>query len=71
MIKAMGKDKVTGRVTYLFGLSEENVKRLKQGNPIAFDLEPLGGTGSVLIMYGKTEEHIESEIKAACSGGMS
>jgi hypothetical protein len=39
----------------VFGLSAENLKRLQDGSPIAFDLKDLGATGRVFIFYGETE----------------
>ena len=65
MVKATLVHPATGRTTYVFGLSEENLRRLKEGKPIHFHLEQLGGTGEVLIMYGKTEESIEAELRSA------
>jgi hypothetical protein len=53
-----------GRVTYLFGLSAKNLEKLREGKPISFDLEPLGGFGHVYIMYGETEAHIAAELQA-------
>ena len=57
MIKLAFRDKGRpGTVGYAFGLSEENIKRLKEGQPIKVDLAQMGGTGSVLIFYGETED---------------
>lgn len=56
-----------GRRSYVFGLSDLNLQKLREGKPIAFDLEPLGGSGSVMIMWGQTEEHIAAELRAATS----
>lgn len=60
MLKA--KLRRAGRTIYVFGLSHENLKRLRDGNPIAFDLATLGGTGQVLIMAGATEHAIADEL---------
>lgn len=47
-----------------FGLSEENIKRLKQGEPIYFHLDELGIEGhDVLITYGETEDKIMEDMK--------
>lgn len=47
-----------------FGLSEENIKRLKAGNPIYFDLAELGVDGfQVAIIYGETEEQIKQDMQ--------
>ena len=63
MIKLAFRDKGRpGTVGYAFGLSEENIKRLKQGQPIKVDLAEMGGTGSVLIFYGKTEQDMARDL---------
>lgn len=47
------------------GLSEENVKRLKEGKPISFNLDELGFEGlEGLIFYGETEESIVADLRA-------
>jgi hypothetical protein len=54
----MIRAKVTERV-YLFGLSEENVKRLKQHSPIHFNLTSCGGPDlEIWIVYGRTEREL-------------
>lgn len=53
---------IDGRPVYLFGLTEMNLNKLRQGKPIAFDLESIGGTGHVTIMYGSTEAEIAHEL---------
>ena len=63
MVKASIKD-ANGRVTYIFGLSALNLDRLREGKPISFDLEQLGGAGHVYIMFGETEAHIVAELRA-------
>jgi len=62
MVKATSKD-AAGRITYLFGLSALNLQRLREGKPISFELEPLGGSGHVYIMFGETEELIVEELQ--------
>lgn len=44
---------------YGFGLSQENVKRLKSGKPIVIDLAEMGGDGEVMIFYGRTEQEMQ------------
>ena len=61
MIKAKGIDK-DGFPIYIFGLSELNVQRLKEGKPVGIDLRELGDRGKVLILYGETEESIRDEL---------
>lgn len=58
-------------MSYVFGLSEGNIVRLRQGKPIAIDLEPLGGSGQVMIMWGQTEEAIVAELQAVQRGDAS
>lgn len=59
MIKFIGADgKLIG-----FGLSEENVKRLKDGMPIKINGEEVGLRGYVFtIFYGETEEKMAAEL---------
>lgn len=52
-----------GKVALGFGISEENVKRLKEGKPIYVDLAELGINGSLMIFYGKTEADLVATIK--------
>jgi hypothetical protein len=47
----------------LIGLSLENVKRLMNGQPIAFELSAIGLRGGrCIIMYGQTEDHIAKDL---------
>lgn len=64
MIKArsIGKD---GDDLIIFGLSARNVELLKAGKPISIRMEELGLRGTVLIMYGETEQDIAAELHAA------
>ncbi len=51
--------------TFIFGLSENNVKKLKEGMPILFNLKEQGLGDidmNVLICYGETEHHIVKEL---------
>jgi hypothetical protein len=43
------------------GLSEENLKRLKQGKPILINSGQLEIEQDIFILYGKTEEDIRKE----------
>lgn len=49
-----------------FGLSEENMRLLKEGKPIKVDLTELGLPGKevrdVFIFYGKTERDMERDM---------
>ena len=51
----------------ILGLSHENVRRLKKGQPIRFAAKDLGFPGeiTVYIFYGVTEADMERELEAA------
>ena len=50
----------------IFGLSEENIKRLKENKPIVFDATKLGMEGRhICILYGETEESIVADLQDA------
>jgi hypothetical protein len=61
MLKARSGDSL------IFGLSEENLTRLKQGLPISIDLTEMGMKGRVLIFYGPTENDLAHELLNAMS----
>lgn len=45
------------------GLSAGNLRRLQQGQPIAFRTEEIGITGyDVMVVFGETEEAIYKEL---------
>lgn len=50
---------------FLFGLDAENVRRLKDGQPIVINLQPLGGTDRLMLMYGETLADIMKELEEA------
>jgi len=52
-----------GKNIVLLGLSEENVKRLKENKPIHVNGNELGLDHDVIIMYGQTEQHLYDELK--------
>jgi len=49
--------------TMAFGLTKENIARLKDGKPIFFDLKDIEGQGKVLIYYTDNEEDLKSELE--------
>ena len=51
--------------TFILGVTAENVRRLRDGQPIAVDLAQLGGTDKVLIVYGETAEKIMADLREA------
>lgn len=51
---------------FMFGLSAENVKRLKEDKTMVIDLAELGGPeGRVVIFYGDTEEIMIQKMQTA------
>lgn len=44
------------------GISEENVRRLKAGQPIRVSLDEMGGDGVAMIFYGETERDLVDMI---------
>lgn len=48
---------------FLFGVDAENIKRLKAGMPLVIELSPMGGSDTVLIMYGETMGDIMAELE--------
>jgi hypothetical protein len=56
--KAIGERDIIG-----LGLSEENIKRLKEGMPILVNKESLKIPFDIVILYGRTENEIEADIK--------
>ena len=46
-----------------FGITEENVKRLKLGRPILINLQEMGINVDILICYGETELELVETLK--------
>lgn len=62
---ARGKN---GNTIVTAGITDENIRRLKLGDPIHFSLEDFGIEGSeIIIMYGPTEDAIK---QALIKGGL-
>lgn len=61
----MIKFKVSGNAKPLLGLgiSAENVKRLKAGQPIKFDASEMGIDAEIMIFYGETEDDLRKSIQ--------
>lgn len=56
-----------GRALIVMGISEENVKRLKNGQPIYFDpatlkIAPGTAVGAITLFYGKDEGELARTI---------
>ena len=53
-----------GRILLLFGLSNQNIKRLKKGQPILFPLDDFGYEGvDVSIIHGDTEQSMKEDLQ--------
>lgn len=50
------------------GITEENVKRLKEGKPILVKGEEIEMEHDTVILYGKTEQDIAKEIQESLKG---
>jgi hypothetical protein len=48
---------------FLLGIDAENVRRLKDGEPILVSLAELGGTDDVVILFGETVADIIRELE--------
>lgn len=48
---------------FVLGLDVENVRRLKNGEPIMVCLSEMGGKDDVMIMYGDTLDDIKRELE--------
>ena len=52
----------------VLGLSDENIKRLKDGQPIKFNMkEVIGIDADCIILYGETERHIMRDLEIGTS----
>lgn len=64
MIKAAGKT-TDGRTLLIFGISEENIARLRRGEPVFVDGRDVGQPDiCVTIFAGKTEETMMMDLKS-------
>lgn len=63
MIKLKGER--DGKPFLMLGIDAENVRRLKQGKPIAIRGKDVNLDLDVFIMYGATVKDIYRELKAA------
>lgn len=53
-----------------FGLTRENLERLRQDQPILIDFAEMGGDGGVLIFYGKDEKVLAEMVTRGGVEGM-
>ncbi len=55
-----------GTTIWAFGLSQMNVRKLQEGQPLLFNLSDMGlPPQQVLLFYGPTEEVMETELHKA------
>lgn len=54
--------------TFIFGLTKENIKRLKEGKPINVDLSTMGSKGNIVLFYGRDDEALQSQLEQAIGG---
>lgn len=64
MIKATGVDG-EGKKIVIFGLSFENIERLKAGDPISIDLAEMGMEGRAYIFAGPDEAVMQAWLTPA------
>jgi hypothetical protein len=63
MIQFSGSDN-DGKRFIGIGLSAENVRRIREGDPAVVDLTPHGFAGAeVVIFYGRTEQEMEAMVR--------
>ncbi len=53
------------RTMFLLGVTEGNVERLREGKPLVVDLAELGGSGEVVLAYGRDKPAIIADLAAA------
>ena len=53
----------TGETVFLLGLSEGNLQHLREGRPMRIPLSQIGGTDTVLLHYGYTEQAIVEALR--------
>jgi len=61
MLKARADD-ANGNPIFLFGLTEENVRRMREGEMLRVDLAQMGGHGTIHIMVGKDIEALRDFV---------
>jgi len=62
MITGKGTD-TEGNPVYIVGLSEGNIRHLKNGKPMKVVMERMGVTGTIMVFYGETEDIMLEELK--------
>lgn len=63
MFKAKGQNRRTGDPLVILGLSHENLRRLKAGQPIVLNLAELELPATeIMIFSGKTEDGMRAQL---------
>lgn len=57
-----------GQPVVVLGLSDMNLKKLRQGLPILFDNRELHLSGRTLMIYGRTQKRLLKELKPLYEG---
>jgi hypothetical protein len=64
MIRLRLAGKTPGTTQLLFGLTEGNIKKMKQGQPVSMDLTDMGLPGVTIgIFYGRDERAMMAELQ--------
>jgi hypothetical protein len=67
MIRAKGRSK--DRNVMIVGLSDENLKRLQEGQPILTEMDDVGFPQlDLVIMHGKTEDDLREDLMIITRG---
>ena len=61
MLKAKMTSK-DGNDCFIFGLSEKNIEKLRQGLPIKIQGKEIGLASDIVIFWGKTEESMYKDF---------
>lgn len=70
MIRASARTK-DGKLLLIFGISEENVKRLKEDHPMHFQTDDLGVNAEVIVFYAESEIELARIGRLLLTGEMS
>lgn len=63
MIKLMGTNPKTGRKLFSMGISNGNIRKLKEGKPIVVFGPEVGLDHDIMIFWGETEEKMVEMLK--------
>jgi len=62
MIRMLGHNTKTKRPMIILGLSDNNIKALRDGKPIHIHADDMGYPGEIIIFTGKTEDDMAKMI---------